>query len=140
MIAYTTAFIYSLPCHYSTLCYHIIHSISHTTPYLLNIMITYEVYDITYYKTSQGSVTAVTHFCRYTYHMLSYTSYDSSDSILLPKVGHVCFFHFHAKDQIKICRFEKKDFENPSIFDREKLIPLLCCATASDTTHEFEIS
>ena len=63
-------------------------------------MIAHEVYDITYYKTSQGSVTAVTHFCMNTYHMLSYTSYDSSDSILLPKVGHNC---------LNLAKIEKHD-------------------------------
>ena len=80
----------SLPFRYCTSCYHIIHSLSHTTPTYLVIVIAHEVYDITYYETSQGIVTAVTHFCMNTYHMLSYTSYDSSDSILLPKVGHNC--------------------------------------------------
>ena len=81
-------------------------------------MIAHEVYDITYYKTSQGSVTAVTHFCRYTYHMLSYTSYDSSDSILLPKVGHNwqnirIDVRFNQSKNVSL--EGKPDIQNPSI-------------------------
>ena len=69
-------------------------------------MIAHEVYDITYYKTSQGSVTAVTHFCMNTYHMLTYTSYDSSDSILLPKVGHNWIGKNHEDETS--CKFSQR--------------------------------